>query len=284
MVNYLKRIYTVAEIRTGFVASSSMALGLGYGIYATGEIQWLPSLLLFISAFCFNIVANISSEISGFWRGEDNDYQTGHSGSEGLVRGEATITDAWIGLLFTLAIAIGCGFLALLITKAEILIILGVCGIFVSLFYSFSQFSLNQLPISEFLSGLLCGSFCFLAGATIYLPLTFDTILFSIIPLLLVSFLMATNNTTDYLKDLDTRKTFAHLIGFKNSIYILAPQLILIYIIWIIIAFIYIQSILILIIGLVILSYCGLYKWYLRYLKVSIDTENLSKIYPHCQQ
>ncbi len=279
MVAYLKRVYSVAEFRTGFVASSCLLLGLGFGIYLSHTILLVPSLLLLISSFCFNVVANIAAEISGYLKQEDNDHQTGHSGSEGLVRGEASLFDAISSLLLFSALAIGTGLIATLITQSIVLILLGSIGFVIAIIYSLTPISINRFPISEFISGLMCGSFCFIAGSLIYIPITVSLILFSTIPLFMVSFLMAANNTTDYYKDLGIRTTFAHIVGFERSISILKPQLILVFIIWTIICLFTIKSAIIFIIGIATLIYFGIYKWYIPYSSVSPDTENLSAIY-----
>ncbi len=279
MVNYFKRVYSVAEFRTGFVAGSCGLLGVSFGIYMTDQLQPLLAVLIVISSFCFNIVANVAAEISGFIGQEDISHQTGHSGSEGLVRGDASLFDAWSALLLFSLIAIGSGLLAVLISDKLILLVLGGIGFLIAIGYSLTPVSLNKYPISEIISGLMCGSFCFIAGAIIYLPLSLAMILFSLIPLIMVDFLMATNNTTDYQKDLGIRTTFPHLIGFENSIRILQPLIVLIYFIWIFLACAVLKSIILLVVGLLILTYCGLYKWYLPYRKVHIETEDLSRIY-----
>lgn len=279
MVAYFKRIYSVAEFRTGFVASSCALLGLSFGIYMTSSISIMPTLLILISSFCFNIVANIAAEISGFKNNEDTDYQTGHKGSEGLVRNEATIIDAWSALLLFSALAICSGLIATILTQKLILIGLGAIGFTIAILYSLTPLALNKYPISELTSGLMCGSFCFIAGALIYLPLSISLLVFSIIPLLMVSFLMAANNTTDYQKDLNVRTTFPHLIGFENSIKILCPLLIIVYLIWLYVSLSILDSRLIMVIGFITLTYFGLFKWYYPYSQVKIDTPDLSRIY-----
>lgn len=279
MVSYLKRVYSVAEIRTGFVASSSLLLGTGFGVYTSNKIYPLLSLLLFISAFALNIVANIAAEISGYLKQEDTDHLTGHRGSEGLVRGQASLFDAWSSLLVFSLIGIGCGLLVTLITHSWLLILLGASGFSIALLYSLTPFSLNRYPISEFVSGLMCGSFSFIAGTAIYTELSVQVIIFSLIPMIMVWFLMAANNTTDYNKDLGKRTTFAHIVGFERSITILKPLIISLYLLWIYISGFVLHSSILLIIGLLVLTYFGVYKWYIPYSKATLDMEELSRVY-----
>ncbi len=279
MVSYLKRVYSVAEIRTGFVASSCLLLGTGYGVYTTDSFYPLLSLLLFISAFSFNIVANIAAEISGFLKQEDADHQTGHSGSEGLVRGDASLFDAWSSLVLFSLIAIIGGLIVTIITSTWSLIILGATGFAVAILYSLTPLAFNKYPVSEFVSGLMCGSFAFLAGSLIYTQISFAMVLFSLMPMIMVGFLMAANNTTDYNKDLGIRTTFAHLVGFKRSITILRPLIAVLFVIWTYISLFELQSILLFITGLIVLIYFGLYKWYLPYSNATLEMEDLSRVF-----
>lgn len=279
MVSYLKRVYSVAEIRTGFVASSSLLLGIGYGIYTTDTIYPILSILLFISAFAFNIVANIAAEISGYLKQEDTNHQTGHSGSEGLVRGEASLFDAWSSLILFSLIAIGGGLIVTCISHTWTLIVLGAIGFFVAIFYSLTPLAFNKYPVSEFVSGLMCGSFAFIAGSLIYMNISVNMVLFSLMPMIMVAFLMAANNTTDYNKDMGVRTTVAHILGFERSITILKPFIIILFAIWIYICSFELHSLVLLLIGLLVLVYFGLYKWYIPYSKATQDMEELSRVY-----
>ncbi len=279
VIDYLRRVYTVVEIRTGFVASSSMLLGSALGIYLTGSIQTIATILLCISAFMLNLVANIAAEISGYLKREDStEYLTGHLGSEGLARNEASLKDAISILIICIAIAGITGILAVMITQKIILLAIGIVGFLVALLYSLTPIAIAKFPISELVSGILCGFLCTFAGAIIYEVDMISIILLSSMTLLMVSFLMAANNTVDYEKDLKTRVTFPHLIGFRRSITIIIPQLILLFALWVVFS-IYNNALIIGIIGSIVLLYFGLYKWYIPYYKVKEYRDGLGRKY-----
>lgn len=279
MVSYLQRVYTVVELRTGFVAGSSMLIGCAYGIHQSKELNVLVIFLLFISAFTLNLVANIAAEISGYYRGEDTeDFLTGHRGSEGLMRQEASLKDAISILLICIVIAGITGLSALIISRQFYLLLIGLSGLAIALLYSLTPIALAKFPVSELVSGLMCGFGCTLAGIIVYIPLDFGGLCLSFMTLLMVSFLMAANNTCDIEKDRPTRITWPHLIGFRRSITILIPQIIILFGLWIFIA-LYLKSKVLLLTGLLVLTYFGVYKWYFPYYQVRSYQDGLGRIY-----
>ncbi len=278
VVEYLKRVYTVVEIRTGFVASSSVLLGSAYGIAQTNEVHLLTTSLLFISAFLLNLVANIAAEIGGYLKREDVDHLTGHRGSEGLARNEASMQDA-ISILVLCILGAGVsGIVAVIISGKLVLIAIGIIGLLAALLYSLTLLSYSKLPISEFVSGIMCGFLCTIVGVVVYQQIDLAGICLALMTLLMVSFLMAANNTVDYEKDLKTRRTWAHVIGFRRSITILIPQIVLLYGLWLVFSA-SIDSLLIGVIGLGLLTYFGLYKWYIPYYQVKVYRNDLGRIY-----
>ncbi len=278
MVNYIKKLNTIMEVRTGFVASSCALIGICYGYYSSSNVNILASLFLLISAFSFNIVANVAAEIKGYLSKEDENNLTGHSGSEGLTRGDITLKEAYFGLIITSLLAITSGMLALIFSQKLILLLIGGLGFITAICYSLTPLAFNKYPVGEFMSGLMCGYLCTIAGIIIQMDLTIASHLLAIITFFMVSFLMAANNTVDYNKDLKTRTTFAHVVGFRKSITLLIPQIFIVFGLWIII-FGLDNNVITFIVGLFVLVYFGLFKWYFKYYKVNIDTPNLAKIY-----
>lgn len=276
VINYLKRAYTVVEVRTGFVAASSAFIGVGYGHYIEQNFVIIPSILLIISCFFFNLVANVSSEIKGYLTKEDENMLTGHKGSEGLSRGDASLFDAVIALIICSIIAIFTGLLCVIISEKLLLIAIGCIGFIAAITYSLTPLSYSKYPVGEIISGLMCGFLCTLAGIMLYHKIDINTLIFCIIPFFMVNFLMAANNTVDYGKDLGNRVTLAHVLGFRNSILIQLIPFSIIFIIWFYLSF-YIFSFVIFIFGLIILIYFGIYKWYLPYSKVTLGTPNLAR-------
>lgn len=268
MVAYLQRIYTVVELRTGFVAGSSIFLGCAYGMYQSAELKLFLTCMLFISAFCLNLVANIAAEISGYLSGEDSEeFLTGHHGSEGLARKDASLQDALIILVICSIMAGLSGIIVVILTQKYILLLIGLSGFLIALIYSLTPIALAKFPVSEMVSGLMCGFLCTLAGIIIYIPIDSIAIALCMMTLLMVSFLMAANNTCDYYKDLQTRRTWPHIIGFRASITVLIPQIIILFILWFYVG-LTLNSPLILLIGTLVLIRFGIFKWYLPYYQI----------------
>ena len=84
--NFFKRCYTVMEIRTGFATGLPILSGGLFGAYLVGQLKLIPLILMFITGFCLNIVANVANEIRAYLEDEENEETfTYHAGSEGLV-------------------------------------------------------------------------------------------------------------------------------------------------------------------------------------------------------
>lgn len=280
VINYLKRAYTVVELRTGFVAFSSALIGIGFGYYISGNFNTLASISLLISAFFMNLVANVSAEIKGFiLEDEGQDYLTGHSGSEGLSRGDASLQDAYLALFICLCIAGISGLLAVLISSKIVLVAIGISGLLAALLYSLTPLAYNKYPVSETVSGLMCGYLCTISGIIIQTDLSIEGHLLGMMTFIMVWFLMAANNTVDYQKDMGKRVTLAHLLGFKKSIRILSLGLILLFGLWVLISARLHVQLSMFMFGLGLLVYYGLFKWYFKYYKVELKTENLGRIF-----
>ena len=88
---------------------------------------------------------------------------------------------------------------------------------------------------------------------------------------------MAVNNTSDYHKDMMTRTTLPHVIGFRNSILILIPELILISILWITLLILGSITIITFIIGTLILFQFGYIKWYRGYFKIKEPYQDMAR-------
>ena len=50
--------------------------------------------------------------------------------------------------------------------------------------------------------------------------------------MMMTVFLMSTNNTSDFLKDMGKRVTLPHVIGFRNSIKIIIPEALIMIAAW----------------------------------------------------
>ncbi|MBO0477786.1 prenyltransferase [Vagococcus sp. DIV0080] len=228
------RAYTVMELRTGFATGFPILSSSLFAAYLTGKLNLLYLVLFFICGFSFNIVANVSNEMRAFLKKEENeDTFTGHLGSEGLVRGDATFLDACLVLLAWIGLGGLTGLALVYLTKSLMLLALGLIGLLAAITYSLGPFPYIVLPIGEFVSGLLVGGLSSLVAFWLQAgELNLNAFVYAFICMMFTIFLMSTNNTGDYDKDMGVRTTWPHIIGFRNSILILIPESILVLIAW----------------------------------------------------
>lgn len=269
-MNFMKRAYTVMEIRTGFATGLPVLSGGLFGAYLSGNIKLIPLILMIISGFSLNIVANIANEIRGYLANEENENTlTGHLGSEGLVRGEARLLDALIIMLIMLAIGGASGLLIVWLTKDIMILLIGVASVLAALGYSLGPKPYIIYPIGELVSGIFVGGISSYVSAYIQVrEFNISILLYSIICMIMTIFLMATNNTSDYEKDKGTRVTLPHIIGFRNSIKLIIPEGILLVICWIFLFILDSIDVVIFISGLFSFYYFGYILWYKDYYKI----------------
>ena len=222
-----------------------------------------------MSGFSFNIVANVANEIRAYLKQEENeDTFTGHLGSEGLVRGDATFLDALLTLLAWIGLGGLSGLALVFFTKSMGLLLLGVIGLLASITYSLGPAPYIVLPIGEFVSGLLVGGLSSLVAFWLQAGfLNISAFAYAFICMMLTVFLMSTNNTGDYDKDLGVRKTWPHVIGFRRSILILIPESILVLFTWTYLGFTVLtwwQTL----IGFILFFIDGYLRWLKDYLKI----------------
>ncbi len=234
MRGFMKRAYTVMEIRTGYATGLPILSGGLYGAYLSGELKFLPLLFLFISGLCFNIVANVANEIRGYAKKEEDETTlTGHTGSEGLVRGDATLKDALIVLVAFFGIASLSGLMVVALTKSVGILMLGLVGALAAITYSLGPKPYIVYPVGEIVSGVLVGGVSSYVSAAIQVGAApTEIMLYAVMPTMMTVFLMSTNNTSDYEKDKGMRVTLPHVIGFRNSILLIIPEALIMVMVW----------------------------------------------------
>ena len=265
--NFFKRCYTVMEIRTGFATGLPILSGGLFGAYLVGQLKLIPLILMFITGFCLNIVANVANEIRAYLEDEENEETfTYHAGSEGLVRGDATFLDSIIVLLFFLFISAVAGLSLVFITKNFNILAIGILSVIAAVCYSLGPKPYIVYPVGELVSGLFVGSIRTLVSAYLQTDhLNLSVILYSIIPMMMTVFLMSTNNTSDFLKDMGKRVTLPHVIGFRNSIKIIIPEALIMIAAWLMLYVIGSITLVMLVTGLLIFYYYGYVRWYKDY-------------------
>ncbi|MFI3804503.1 prenyltransferase [Vagococcus fluvialis] len=257
------------ELRTGFATGLPIFSTSLFASFLTGRINALYLVLFFICGFSFNIVANVANEIRAFMKNEESEETfTGHLGSEGLVRGDATFLDACLVLLAWIALGGLTGLALVYLTKSLGLFLLGLLGLLAAITYSLGPAPYIVLPIGELVSGLLVGGLSSLVAFWLQTgTLTKEAYLYAFICMMLTVFFMSTNNTGDYDKDQGVRKTLPHIIGFRNSILLMIPEGILVLIAWSYLSFsvlLWWQSL----IGFIIFFIQCYLRWLKDYLKI----------------
>lgn len=265
--NFFQRAYTVMEMRTGFATGLPVLSGGLFGAYLAGQLKLIPLLLMFVTGFCLNIVANVANEIRAYLEDEENEETfTYHAGSEGLVRGDATFLDSIIVLLFFLFISAVAGLSLVFITKNFNILAIGILSVIAAVCYSLGPKPYIVYPIGELVSGLFVGSISTLVSAYLQTDtLNLSIILYSITPMMMTVFLMSTNNTSDYQKDMGKRVTLPHVIGFRNSIKIIIPEALIMIAAWLMLYVIGSITLIMLVTGLLIFYYYGYIRWYKDY-------------------
>lgn len=267
---FFKRAYTVMEVRTGFATGLPILSGGLYGAYLSGHLKFWPLVFFFISGFSFNIVANVANEIRAYLkREEDEGTFTGHKGSEGLVRGEATLTDAWLVLGGFLLLGGGSGLILVFLTKSLFILGMGLLGGLAAITYSLGPKPYIIYPVGEVVSGLFVGGLSSFLSIWIQTDgVSPETFLYASVPLITTIFLMSTNNTSDYEKDKGSRTTLPHVIGFRNSIKIIIPEGIVMILCWSLLYFIGGVTGWMWLSGLIIFYEFGYRRWYKEYYKI----------------
>ena len=267
---FFKRAYTVMEVRTGFATGLPILSGGLYGAYLSGNLKFWPLLFFFISGFSFNIVANVANEIRAYLkREEDEETFTWHKGSEGLVRGEATLKDGWLVLVGFILLGGASGLIVVWLTKSLFILAMGILGALAALTYSLGPKPYIIYPIGEVVSGLLVGGLSSFLSICIQMgQIRMETFLYASVPLITTIFLMSTNNTSDYEKDKGSRTTLPHVIGFRNSIKIIISEAIIMMLCWSLLYFIGGLTWWMWLSGMIIFYEFGYRRWYKDYYKI----------------
>ncbi|MGL5648178.1 MAG: prenyltransferase [Clostridium sp.] len=280
-MRFLKRVYTVIEMRTGFATGLPVLSAGLFGAYLKGELNIGLLILMFISGFSFNIVANVANEIRGYLKKEDiKEVLTGHKGSEGLARGDASLIDAIVGLLIFFIIGSISGLGIVFITKEVAILFIGAISALAAICYSLGPKPYIVYPVGELVSGIFVGGISSLVSAYIQFgEVNIEVVLYSIIGVFMTIFLMSTNNTSDYNKDKGHRVTLPHMIGFEKSIKIILPEGILMIMAFISLYLIKSIELHILIIGLLVIYYFGYEKWYKGYSKIKKPFKEMGRLW-----
>ncbi|RDY25095.1 prenyltransferase, partial [Romboutsia weinsteinii] len=185
--NFFERAYTVMEVRTGFATGLPVLSGGLFGAYLEGRLDILLLILMFITGFSLNIVANIANEIRAYLKNEENeDTFTGHMGSEGLVRGDAKLIDAVVVMMILLVVSGVCGLSIVFITKNINILIIGVVSVLAAVGYSLGPKPYIVYPVGELISGVFVGAIsCFVSAYIQTNTMSYSIVLYALIAMIM---------------------------------------------------------------------------------------------------
>ncbi|MGL5020472.1 MAG: prenyltransferase [Mycoplasmatales bacterium] len=269
-MNYFQRIYTILELRTAVTAALCALVGSMFGAYINDSVNILLMVLIVLASYFGNLIANVANEIGGYYNGEDTNHTIDdHHGNNGIVRGIVSLKEAYFILIVIVGITGFLGMSIVFITQDLFILLAGGLAAIVAIFYSLGPLPFFKIPIGEILSGVFCGGITCLVGIYIQTGhIEIGYIIFATILVINVSFLMAVNNTSDYYKDLETRVTLPHVIGFVNSIKLIKYELFLVLLLWSGLLILGYLNFIIYLIGLFIIIFFGIIKFYTPYSKI----------------
>lgn len=219
-----KQLWELGEIYTSPLNLFLILLGVSYSRYENGSFFNGQVLLYILLILFFHIAVNVFNNYMDYLNASDeHEYKmkTNIIGRENLSLKTVRTT-----FIIFLAVATLLGVLLAWQTN-WVLLILGLIGFYIGLFYSAGPKPLNSLPIAETVTSLASGFFVPLVGAYLsdfsHTPLTIQfvgKVLLVCLPTVLMMFnnLLA-NNTCDLEEDIvNGRKTLVYYLGKARSV------------------------------------------------------------------
>ena len=198
IINFIKKFIIVTRVWSFTASSSSVVLGsVSALVFAEIEFNILYFVLAFIGMVVLHSGANILNDIYDYKKGIDREV---YPASGAVVRGTVSIKEAyvWAIILFVIGISIG---IFLSIVTSKLLLLIGLFGVFMGVFYSFG-FGFKYLAFGDlfvFLSfGILgtLGGWIVQTGEFSWFPLVWG-----IPSSLLVISILHSNNWRDIERD-----------------------------------------------------------------------------------
>lgn len=223
-----KHFWELAEVYTAPLNIFLVLIGASYAQFQFDASLNVPFLIYTLIILSFHVTVNIFNNYMDYKNAsEDHQYK---QKSNIIGREHLSLTVVFRYFLFFMALSSVLG--ALLIWMTSIwLMIPGVVGFYIGLFYSAGPRPLNSLPIAETVTALASGYFIPLIALYVLVyqePAFFNSsVMFNVLlvclPLVLMMFnnLLA-NNTCDLEEDIvNDRKTLVYYIGKHRAVRIL---------------------------------------------------------------
>lgn len=218
-------ILNVVELRTKVISVSSFALGTAFAAYEVGEFSLLIAFLMLVAVLgvdkgttAFNSYFDVKRGVDNRQFNRERDKVLVHSG---------------LSAGFALLVALGCftiaavfGLAIVILVGTEVLLV-GVVSMAVGFLYNGGPLPISSTPLGELFAGGFLGGVLFVLSYYVQTEtLTVESLQAGLPSLLLVSSILAVNNTCD--RDGDggaNRHTFAVIFGRRASealVYVLA--------------------------------------------------------------
>mgnify|MGYP006297279847 CR=1 FL=1 len=218
-------VLNVVELRTKVISVSSFALGTAFAAHEAGEFSLLMTFLMLVAVLgvdmgttAFNSYFDVKRGVDSRRFNREHDKVLVHSGlSAGFALLVATAC---------FAVAAAFGLVIVILVGTEVLLV-GVVSMAVGFLYNAGPLPISSTPLGELFAGGFLGGVLFVLSYYVQTEaLTAETLYAGIPSFLLVSSILAVNNTCD--RDGDggaNRHTFAVIFGRRASetlVYVLA--------------------------------------------------------------
>ncbi|MBQ1251351.1 MAG: prenyltransferase [Firmicutes bacterium] len=212
----LRAVKELANIHYWGVSVVPVLLGSAIAFAYGGHFDFLVFLLLMPAAIAMHCVVNAYNHLFDFLRGTDGEENKNNPRYPILYYGVRPI---WVLLLgiFYLGLALLLS-LYVLFEVGPVLLVFGVVGAFVAVFYSGGPFPLSHYPLGELASGFTMGG---LITFAVYYgmigSLDWIVLLFALPMIFTIGLVCFVNNICDIEKDRINRKTIPILLGRERT-------------------------------------------------------------------
>ncbi|MFO8064619.1 MAG: prenyltransferase [Spirochaetia bacterium] len=213
-------VLNVVEIRTKIISVSSFALGTAYAAYEAEAFSIGMTLLMLAAVLLVDMGTTGFNSYFDAKRGVDN-RRYNREKSKVLVHNGLSAGFALLVSLACFALAAVFGLVIIILVGPEVLLV-GVASMAVGYLYNGGPLPISTTPVGELFAGGFLGGVLFVLSYYVQTATLSAAVLWASLPsLLLVSSILAVNNTCDRLGDKYAgRRTIAVVFGRRASEYL----------------------------------------------------------------
>lgn len=210
-------VVNVVELRTKVISLSSFLLGTAYAGYHAGAFSALRTVLMLVAVLAVDMGTTAFNSYFDRRRGVDS-RRFNREADKVLVHAELSPGFALLVALACYAVAVVFGLAVILLVGPEVLMV-GVVSMAVGFLYNGGPLPISSTPVGELFAGGFLGGLLFWLSYYVQTEVLTAAALWAGLPsLLLVSAILAVNNTCDVDGDRAAgRHTFAVLAGRRAS-------------------------------------------------------------------